>query len=578
MYPPPCVIPDPCRVSSLAPIDGRRQRIVGAAMACALAAVLCLWSSSGCAVDALPVSAPSVEPFPDASSFAVIVIPDLQRTLDHLQRIVAAVTPPGAPVASPAAGLGLMLQDPGLKNLQAAPVVAVLMPGAPAPCLVCMLPCTAPQSYVDAATSQGMAGAVVGTLAVIGQDQAAVTSALALAQQYRVLTAHRTSADLRVLVAPQRLAASYGALVRMLLETMVPVSESKKVILRTEVSVVLAIAQDIAEVQSDYSLADGAIQLDQVLVAAPGSALALALVQVPDAVAANAKAGSRLVQRPALIGVSARYHAAALSAYVVGLLQGVASAPAMQRVLTPQVLDALAACSRSQSGDLALQLVGVPAGIRYSEALGCSDPAALFAAQGLLLDAINGQQGLARDLGSSTTRQSRVRMIGDVPVTRLTTVIDPAMIPGSNATSLAAMTAPTEMAASNGFVYLSQEPGNLDALVQGRGTGMTLQAQSAFAAGMDGYADADLPGLIRACSALVAPGAGSTLPPMGTPSAPLISCWRSAAGRCQLQMRLPLASLSSICVSVQGIAAQFQAAPGAATGHAVTHCQPTRAF
>jgi len=512
-----------------------------------------------------PTMAAAVQTLPDAA-YGLILIPDLFRLSQH-SALISAIVHRSAGTRPTLVGLlGGMLGDPGLSNLAPTPIIGVVVPGVPAPCIAFIIPCVKPQAYLDALAQFNMTGQAVGTLVVVSNNPGAIQPGVAIAASYQSLIATPDPSDLRVVISPKRLAAAYGGFVKNLALMMAASAKGMGQVLNAEISGFLAVSADIDAVQADLSWSGSALAFDQTLTARPGSALAKALIALPRDGAPSA--ATRLDSRPAFVAVAGRFNSPALGAYANTLAATLSADPAFTGLIGPDILDGITKLFKAETGTIALQLSATKTfPFTVTEAFGTNDPKALEAIERSLMAQFSAS-ALMHASGMTFTFDTGVRSVGTMPVDRFTTVYPAAMNTNGMPTQ-----PPMEMAFTDRYVLISQDAASLDAMILGTNHGMTLQATKEFPAGMDGYGDVDPCFLAPALTTINA----GFVPPAGLSHARCTLSWMVADSQSHVHVHIPAGSISDFATIFASMKAQH-VQPGNAPARAQPASAPTPTF
>ena len=509
-------------------------------------------------------TASAVQALPDAA-YGLILIPDLTKLSQHSSQIATLFQGSGPAQPTLVDSLGGLLGDPGLNNLAHTPIVGVIVPGIPAPGMALIIPCVKPQTYLDALANFNMTGQAVGTLAVVSNNPAAIQAGVAIAASYQSLIAAPDASDIRMVLSPKRLAAAYGGFIKNMTLMMAANAKGMGQVLNAEVSGFLAVSADVDAVQADLTWNGSTLAFDQTLAARPGSALAKALSALPQDGAPSA--ATRLDDRPSLVALAGRFNAPALGAYANALASTLSADPAFAGLISPAMLDGFTKLFQAQTGSIAMQVSSTKTfPFTVTEAFGTTDPKGLEATERSLL-ALMSASGFMHTTGMSFTFDPGVRTVGTTPVDRFTTVYPPAMKSSGMMTQ-----PPMEMAFTNAFVLISQDPASLDAMIQGSNHGMTLQATKEFPAGQDGYGDVD-PDFMTAAIATANP---AFIPPAGLSHARCTLSWLVADSQSHVHVHIPAGSLTDFAAIIAAMKAQHvQAGNAPAHAHAASAPAPT---
>ena len=497
-----------------------------------------------------PTMAAAVQTLPEAA-YGLILIPDLNRLSQHGAQLAALFQDAGPAQPTLRDWLAGLLGDPGLTNLAHTPIVGVVVPGVPAPGIALIIPCVKPQAYLDALANVNMTGQAIGTLAVVSNNPGALHAGVAIAASFQALIATPDAADIRVVLSPKRLAAAYGGFLSAMIP-MIAVRSAPNVaqVLGTELSAVLTISADVEAVQSDLTWTGTTLTIDDSLVARTDSALAKALVAPPRDVVPSPAA--LLDNRDAFLAVAGRLNANASGAYIGSLGSTLANQPGFAGLITPALIADLSKAMTAQTGTLALQMFqskGAP--INLVEAIGSTDPKSLEAIQKEIMG-LFGAGFAMKMLGATTVFDAGVRSVGKIPIDRFTTTYAPGRQPPGMGPQQ-----PIELACTDSFLLLSQDPAGLDAMILGTNHGMSLQAQKDFPAGMDFYGDL-APDVLANLVTVANP---SFVPPAHLSHAAVTMAWAFADGTARFHVHVPLGSLTDIASIVASLKAQHGQPP-----------------
>jgi hypothetical protein len=544
--------------------------------------LLTILSSAIIALGALgagELAPPAPVAVPDEGAFLVAIIPDLRATLGHAEQIAETFNPgktkPGALVTQAGAVLG----DPELANFAGKPLMIAVGPGAPTPSFALLLPGKDAQLYLDAAAQRGMVmGKVVDGLAVVAQTPDGQALGERIAAAYGGLVGKPIAGDLRLLVAPDRLVATYGAFLTTMMQMGMknaprqPGGPDVAKILGLEVAGLFAMLGDIGSVQVDVDLAGGMVKVASLAAAKPGTALAKALVA--PAAPAGKPVASRMGGEPGLMALSGRMNIQALFDYMVDLLGRLQARPEAKDLLTDDLVAQLKSWPMPWTGDLAVRLRSADqAPFLFDGVYGSADAAKAQASFDRAVALFTGDGALAKlyqGLGVTMAMTKDVRSVGGLQVQRMGVTLDPAKLPPDQVEAMKAMMHDYEFAVGKDWVALAQEPKTLDALVAGAGPGLTLRAEKAIGAGRQLYLDLDTIGLMRAQMRM----AGDKVPDQVrrvfdklASGEPVAVAWTAGEGRGLAEYRVPLAPFAELAKAFREQQAPKQAAPdGAGNG------------
>lgn len=502
----------------------------------------------------MPIPVPMA--MPDDTAYVVAVVPDLLGTLGRIEAIAALFAPGQMPPGSLKAQLGGMLGDPGLANFTGKPVIVVVGPGAPTPSFALLVPATDPQKYLDAGVNFGMLlGKAVDGIAVLTQTPDGEILGEKVAKTYGNLIKTLPKGDIRLLIAPDKLMATYGGMLGMMAQMAAAQSPQPQLakILGLEVAGLMAVAADISAVQLDLNLDPVAIGEELTISAKPGSELAKALAA--PAAAVGQRAAARLSNEPSLMAMSGRVNHEAASKYVGNLLRLLKAKPEGQALITDEVIAVVEGYGAGLTGDTAMRMRSSETQPLLWEGLSStSDSAkaeasiekmtALFTGKGAIAD-------LYREMGVTMSLDKGVRKSpSGVSVHAMKVTIDETKMPPEQAAQMKAMSG-YELAVTKGWVVMAQDPASLDALIAGTGKGMTTNAEKALGAGRNLYADIDLIGFVRAAMKMSGTGMDAMIPAT-KPGEPMSIATTTADGRSLIEIKWPLAPFVELMKAAQG--------------------------
>jgi hypothetical protein len=515
---------------------------------------------------------PPRDPLPaDRAVLAYLVIPDLPRLLAHAEAAVTHVRelPEGMLVAQ-AAGL---IGDPGFSALDPSKpiVVALLAPsdGEVAPGFAAWIPAKDPARYVAAARTWKLVGAAGDGVAIIAKDQAAVTRAQGLAQAYAAM-AKPVDADLRLRVACARAWTFYGDALRdhakaavLSLAALPRPAGAPDLgpVVRFELAVALAIAQDLQDLQFDLSISGDALSETIELAAQPGSALAAALVAPP--VGAGAAAAAVLGPGDGTLTMTMGLDPHATGTFLTTLLRRAASEEHVQ--VDPGVVDLLDHIGADTTGGSAIRLA-IDAGghLRMAYLLGTTSAAAgkqlaernvaLFAADAPLAR-LYAKLGLPMTMSLAED----TRTTHGVPVAKLGFDLDLARVRPEQRAVLESLGRGYELAFAEHWMLAAQDPAELDALAErtqaAPAAAAITKAEATLGAGRDIYVDYDVARLTAASlvpEAQPNPQVQRTLARLRDalaavpPGDPITVAGTLERGQARWQLRLPLAPFAAM--------------------------------
>ncbi|MBA3684492.1 MAG: hypothetical protein H0W72_04545 [Planctomycetes bacterium] len=513
-----------------------------------LIAVLCL-----CTAVAASEAIPDAQPLPDDQVFALVVLPDLHGTLRRVEQIGELFKPGAMPQGQLAAQLGAAFGDPTLDNLDSRPVLLVVGPGSPAPSFAAILPVKDAARYVDAAAAAGLASEAEGDLAIIGKMPADAMMGQRIAGSYAAITAGKIDADLRLVLAPDRLATAYGAFLTMIgqmganqMKTQ-PNGALLAQILPLEFAALLAVAGDIGAVQSDIRLSGltGIVSVDSVVVAKTGGTLAKALV-APVPAPADGSATRLPPAKDVAMTVVGSFNMSAMSDYVESLMVSLQAKPEGKALLTPEVVKLMTDGFRAWRGDFAMRMrpsTENPMGMEF--VAGLADPAKAKALMTSWFDLMAGDTSIGkmyRDMGMTMVLDQDVRQSSGAQVWRMRYELDPAKIPAAQAEQMKPMLKPIDLAFTKDLYAGSNSAEGLDAILAAKpGAPLKTAAEGILGAGRDGYIDFDIMSFVRTIMVMVGQPA-----PEAKDHEPVTAAWTVADGRARLEYKLPLAAFGEL--------------------------------
>lgn len=514
------------------------------------------------------VPIPATMAMPEGNAFMVVVIPDLLATLGRIEQYAEMFVPGQVKPGMLKAQLGAALGDPGLANLLGKPVLIAVGPGAPTPSFALVVPTKNAQAYLDAAANLGMPlGKALDGLAVLAQTPDGETLGESLATNYAKLTAALPKADARLLLAPDKVMATYAGMFGMFAQMAAGQmaqqgNAAAGKILQVELAALQLIAADISAVQLDLTLgAGGVIGEEIVLKTKAGTALAKSLVAAP--VPVGQRAAARMGAEPTLMAMSGRLNWTAQAEYLAGLLGALKAKPEAKDLISDQAIALAKQWGDAVTGDFAMRMRPGGANSPFqTEALyGSADQAkadAMIDGMGKLFTGDTALAKMYQEMGitMSLTKGARTTPSG-ASVYKMSSTLDEAKIPAGQVAQMKAMMQDSELAATKGWLVMAQDPKSLDALIAGTGQGMTLKAEKSIGAGRQLYADMDFIALVKAVMKFTGNGMEAMIP-AGKAGEPLALAGTVDGGAALIEVRWPLQPLADI---VKGFAGGGQQPP-----------------
>jgi hypothetical protein len=530
-----------------------------------------------------------VAPLPDKDAFLVAIVPDLRQTLGRIESIAHGFSPKMMP-GMLTAGLGMALGDPILANLGKGPVVIVVSAGSPIPNFAVLVPALDAQKYVDAAANSDLImSKVVGNLALLAQSPDGAALGERIAANYAQMSAKPLGVDIRLSIAPDRVATAYGPFLSSMLAMQMgnmpatglggSANQVKKIAL-LEVAVLMEICSDVSVWQRDVTLSEAVLRVEDSFVAKPTSALAKALVApvlVAKPVAARFAAGTGDLL------CKGQYAVAGWSSYMNDLLGRLQKRPEGKGIEVGAItafFNELTAFNGDIGGRIGFDDKG---SMDFESALGVTDPAIALKA---MEDSADITKNMSAFFGAATdlpgipkfVLTKNVRTVDGLPVNRLSYEEDPKSAQGNQFKSLMV---DREFVIGNDWLVSATSAPTLDALVAGHGPGLVLKAESIIGSGRDLYVDVNLPHLLAGFFKLTA---GVNAPAMrdnpfltaleAAPAGdPITAAWTSDDGRGRIEVRIPLAPFYKAAQAMQGTGAD-----GAPSGHTVKPTDKNNVF
>jgi hypothetical protein len=539
-------------------IDSTVRSVVAVAIAATLA-LPAAWCGEGLAHPAV---------LPDSEAYMLLVIPDLQATLTRAEQIGSLFSPAPIPAGTLSAAVGGMLGDPALANLAKGPLMVAVGPGTPTPSVAILLPGTDLQRYIDIAAQKGfLMGKAVGSWAVVAQTPDGQAMGERIAAAFLGMPAMPAGTDIRVLTAPSRLVKAYGAFITGMVQmgTMnIPQQPGQPPIAKIamlEVAGLIEVLGAVEASQVDISLADRTVAVDQLIAAVPGSALAKALVAPA---AGPNRAAQRFSAAPGavLALLSGKVNQLALNDYIFGLVATLLARPEAKDLLPADIFATVKDLGGALNGELAMRVRrGEKVPWQLDSVVGVGDADKAIHLYDVMFGLFTGDGPIAKfyqGIGMTMVVNKNFRTTGGLPVWQQSWTIDEAKLPPANAAMTKAMIRDNQLVVGPDFAAGSTEPQQLDALVAGKGSGLTTKAETAFGAGRQLYADLDLPALMRGVvsAAAPAPAAGPAPAPAAAPAAPsdpLLAAFTAGDGRQRVELRIPLAPFVGLGATMQAL-------------------------
>lgn len=500
---------------------------------------------------------PAAMAMPEDSAFVVAVVPDLLATLGRIEAIAQVFSPGQMPAGSLKAQLGATLGDPGLANFAGKPVVVVVGPGAPTPSFALLVPANDPQKYLDAGVNFGMLlGKAVDGIAVLTQTPDGEILGEKVAKTYANLVKNAPKGDIRVLIAPDKLMATYGGMLGMMAQMAAaqnPQGPEAAKMVGLQIAGMMAVVADISAIQLDLRLDPMAIGEELTITAKPGSPLAGLLVAPQPA--AGQRAAARLASDPSLMTMSGRINWQAYGKYAGNLLRTLKAKPEGQALITDEVIAMAEGFGAGLSGDTAFRMhTSETAPLRWEGLYASADAAKAEASIDQMVGMFTGKGAIAelyRSMGvnMSYAKGARTSPSG-VAVNAVKVDIDETKVTPEQAAQMKMMSG-YELAVTKGWVVMAQDPASLDALIAGTGKGLASQSEKAIGAGRQIYADIDLIGFVRAAMKMAGTGMDAMIPAT-KPGEPLSMAATAADGRTLVEVKWPLAPFAELVKAMQG--------------------------
>lgn len=499
---------------------------------------------------AIDVPAPAA--MPDAEAYAVLVIPDLRATCTHVEAAAAALGQP-LPPGMLAQGVGALLGDPKLAELPAGPIVAVAGPGVPFPTCAVIVPSTKPAAYAAILAQHGMASEALPTSVVFAHSIDGVDLGKRLVPKLAGLLPAAPAADLRLLLATDRLATAY---LPFLLQTFSQMSQNQARLLGSTPaaaangakvvdlmnSIVPILAKEAGSLQVDLTIGAAGLRIDTIHAPRPGGILCKALVAPRPAVATFA---NRLGAGDGHLTMVGRYNPALLTA-MADLLTPFTTDPKTNAFISPELVAIFREGAVICTGELAMRQ-GIGGSLASQEgyySISDAAKAAALAERGAALVTKGPLADLYRDMGITITHQPKARNgPGGVRIDRLSLAFDATKLPPGQGDLLNQMMKPSEFAFAPDALVMSADPTRLDRLL-GAGFGpCVLAAEKTLGKGWDGYIDYDIGMQMRNQIKLMpggAQGPAAMFNRMPT-GIPLAISWAIRDGRIRVAVDIPMA-------------------------------------
>ncbi len=510
---------------------------------------------------AAEVTAPA--PLPDVEALAVVLIPDLRETLNHIEEAAGTVAPGTLAPGQLADQLGQMLQDPGLANLAPGAVVLAVAPDVLIPAVAVLVPTVDGELYAKAADLAGI-GAVVAEGHVI-LFQAGNLKAEELGQRlsadYMALAAQSGTADARLLVSPQRVGKAYGMMAQGFLmqgmrQAAAKQGEAGKAQLAMQqlyIQGLLTMIGDVPVMQHDLRIAPDALSIDSLVGASGSLAKALTPSTTPS------KAAERLGAGDGVMAVQGTYPAG-LVTYATEQMAALQKKPGGKEVITAEMLDLMRAWPAALGTDVAMRLSSTTEQPYAMAMVGAvKDQAAaakLFAAGQAMQQSGTGLGAVNKQMGISTTVAADVRTVGGLAVSRSTlSIADDATPEAKQAAAMAVIAGTMEYAFGPAWYFAASQPADLDRMITAKPVAAPLPAQTVIGAGRDGYGQMNFVGLMQ-MSMRVLILAGQPAPMAGimdaAPGAPLSMAWTSGSGCARFEWHIPYAGFQAMGQAMGG--------------------------
>jgi hypothetical protein len=515
---------------------------------------------------------------------AYVTIPDLGTMLEHMESIAAAFAPPGEfQPGMIKMQVGGMLGDPGLIHLDGAmPLVLMVFkadtPGEP-PQVAGFMKHNEAAPYGETLAGTGMQFKVNDGVLTLAQTPEALATAEKEVSEYRKIAATGVKNDLRVTLHMDRLMDTYGALVRSQVDQMAGMITGMSAmgqpgtpgpaemaplgkVLKLEVKGILAILEQIDVVQYDVSLSANAIELDEIVAAKAGTAMADLLSTRP----AGQNRSLSLLSEPGYVTMASQGDPKKLSAFLAHILTQLSKDPEAAEFLTPELISMFADMGDCYAGDTALTVRQAEGSPFVSESvMAVKDEAKCLELMEKGMSILSPGSGFGKmyeDMGMkfSFDFEKDARNRAGVAVHRFKTTVDMENVPEMQAAQMKTMLPKdTEFAFVKGYYLASQVPAALDKMIDAAqaGTpsgGATLHAMRTFGDKQLVYFDLDFVGLMQASMAMMPQGMPNPMAPLleGVSSTePIVGAASCADGRARIQAKIPLGPFIQIAQRAQ---------------------------
>jgi RNA polymerase sigma-70 factor, ECF subfamily len=485
----------------------------------------------------------------DANGLALIIVPNLKAAFAQVEQAYETVAP-GQKLPSLAQQLGAMLGDPQLANLAANPVMIAIGQGSPYPTVAVLLPCKNPQAYVDAVARLGMTGKVMGELAVLAQTPDGIIAGEKCLTQYADIAKAPPRVSARLVMAPDRVATTYGPLMKVMLSQ---VAQQMGPSLRGGAALCLAasfeVADDLSSAQTDFTFSGSTIIVEHISAATDDSELAKAL-SAP-LVATQPSAASRLSNEPNMVAINGRVNYETTGRYSSYLFAELAKLPEAKDLITPTFIEEFQQTSEVETGDLALRIPLSAKHLTFDMVFGCNNAVKAEEITDHMIKQFVSGNALLAQRGVSLKTTKHARTIAGVPVDRFEYEIDEAKA-GKEAAIMRASLPTYEIAYGKDFLYQANAA-NIDAMVTGKNAGLVTRAEKFLPSGRDGYFDVNVGayfGMIFASSGRIS--RDNPLFAELAKTEPMVGAWTCDAGRMRIECKIPLDSFSKFMQVVRG--------------------------
>ncbi len=469
-----------------------------------------------CCRTAVAATIPAPAAIPDQTAFLVVYIPDLMKTIDHLEQTAIAINPK-TPKGMMKMGLGGMLGDPELAGFGKGPVALVLAPGMPAPSFALVLPTTNAQVYADALTKTGSMTKAVGGNLVVAKLPDGLELGERVAAKLGDIGATPVKGDVRMLIAFDRVMQSYGAFLSQMammagaMGGKQPGQEQMAKLLPLYAAALQMAGGDVGIHQADIGFTADAITVESITEARADSPLAKAFAAPVPCLHASEQ---RLGPDGGVLLATMSFNRNALGGYAKHLLGELMKRPESKDLIPAEIPAIIDQAMAGYTGDVAVRMRSGTTNTAlfdnqtiYQVADGQKAVDVHFRLIDLMFSDKSALGKMYQNMGITCTAKRDARAIGPTKVHTINMDVDAAKAPAGQAQQMKAMMVATELAVEGKFLFMAQG-GPMEAMLKPAAQGPTLKARAVHGPGHHAYFDVDPVGFVLMFSKMMpmAPG------------------------------------------------------------------------